>query len=293
MDDLDPFERPLTRVQWLLGNKCNYHCSYCIDIFKRGDRPIISNELLSDVCKEIFYHYDELGRNVLFEFMGGEPTLISSIPEIGKRLHNYPTNIVLRTNGSADLNWWRQSRQFLTTVVISVHKEFADLAHINNVVEYLKSDNDYHPIELQVLFPVTHTEESWEWGMSNLKKFRKRYQVGDLQVLYSNYGRGSNMYLPYKKYQWEQYNKLYNIIPEPAESQIIKYESFLGYKCYSGIDTLTIDTYGNISRNWCNQEGFIGNIYNMPVSWPTEPIVCKKNYCNNGFDRDFSRKEKP
>ena len=283
MDDY--FNRPKTRVQWLLGNKCNYRCSYCLDIFHKGDHPFPNEEQFIDICKDIIYHYDDLGRDVVFEFMGGEPTLLKKIPQVGKRLHNFPTNIVLKTNGSASIEWWQDARRYLTEVVISVHREFADIDHIKKVIQLLQNDEVFHPIELTVLFPVTLKEDSWNWGVTNVKKFRKKYGVGDLQLLYSNFGRGSNMHLPYKDYQWNEYHQLAGTERILDAPPVIEYPSFKGVVCYAGLDTLVIDSKGNVFRGWCNQGGKLGNVYEGSVSWPKDTIICKKEDCSNGFDR--------
>lgn len=284
---MDDFQRLKTRVQWLLSDHCNYRCSYCYDIFHKSKSPVPSDELIIEVCKDIISHYDDLNQDVIFEFMGGEPTLKNKIPDIGERLHNYPSSIVLKTNGSASLDWWQKSRKFLSDVTITVHQQFADISHIKKVVHLLLDDRNYHPIKLKLLFAVTNRPESFTWGLGQMAYFRKNYDVGELQLLYSDFGR-TNKLLPYSKIQLEQYHK--SIIElEPAV--IMDTNIFTGKKCYSGIDTLTIDTFGNVSRNWCYQDGFFGNIYQMPINWPTEPIICKKEICKNYFDRTFARKE--
>ena len=71
---MDDFERPKTKVQWLLGNNCNYHCSYCLEIFHKGTNPFPDNDLFLEVCKDIIYHYDDLGHDVVFAIKGIEHT---------------------------------------------------------------------------------------------------------------------------------------------------------------------------------------------------------------------------
>ncbi len=287
MDDIDPWERPKTHVQWLLSNHCNYKCSYCYDIFHKSNSPIPDDNLIIEICKDIIYHYDEMNRDVIFEFMGGEPTLKSIIPDIGERLHNYPSSIVLKTNGSADLDWWKKSRKFLGEVIITVHREFADVEHIKNVVSLLLSDINFHPLNLKLLFAVTQRPESFTWGLENMAYFRKRFGIGELQLLYSDFGK-TNMQLPYSKIQLEQYHK--SGLPE-VETIIDNDRNQKHKRCFAGIDILTIDAFGNVGRSWCYQDGFIGNIYELPIKWPTEPIICKKDDCKNWFDRNYARKE--
>lgn len=289
---MDNFEREKVVVQWMLGNNCNYNCSYCLDLFKRGDFPPPKEEQFVEICKEIIYHYDDLNKDVVFEFIGGEPTLMEKIPEVGKRLHNYPTSIILRTNGSASLDWWQRCSRYLSEVIISVHREFADLDHIKQVIRYLQENKDLHPIKLTVLFPVTLRPESWEWGTECVRKFRKKFEVGDLQLLYSNFGRGNDTHLPYKYEQWKEYYKLAGIEPVYTEDteNVPVYPSFKGYKCYAGLETLIIDAMGNVYRGWCLQGNKLGNINSMPINWPKEPIICNKDFCKNRFDQ-LAKKE--
>jgi organic radical activating enzyme len=287
------FERPKTYIQWMLDNRCNYNCSYCHEMFRKGDRAKLTNETFLEICKDLTYHYDDLGRDVVFEFLGGEPTLQEKIPEIGKRLSNFPTSIILKTNGSAPLEWWKESRSVIAGVVISVHREFADLDHIQNVIEFLQNSNYGYPIQPEVLFPVTNRDESFNWGVEQVKRFRQKYDLGNLQLLYSDFGRGSSMYLPYTEKQWA---KWYEFNPPATESDkpkgLHRYQPiFTGQQCYAGVDTLTIDSDGNAWRGWCRQGGIIGNIHELPVYWPTDPIICQKDFCHNGFDRG-ARKEK-
>ena len=291
MDDL--FERPKTVVQWMLGNSCNYSCSYCHEMFRMGDKSKLTNDILLEICKDIMYHYDDLGRDVVFEFLGGEPTLHDRIPEIGKRLSNFPTSIILKTNGSASLEWWQKARSVIGGAVISVHREFADIDHIKNVVEYLQDPEKGYPIPLEVLFPVTHRPESFNWGITQLKKFQNQFGVGKLQMLYSDFGRGSSMYMPYTDDQWEKYYEL-DPYAKPSEKPdgLYRYQPiFTGQRCYAGIDTLTIDSDGNVRRGWCRQGGVLGNIYDGSVSWPKDSIICQKEFCHNGFDRTARKEE--
>ena len=304
--------RPKTKVQWVLGNQCNYHCSYCSEIFHKGDKLPPSKSLIAEVCKDITYHFDDLGRDVVFEFIGGEPTLSGDIKEIGMRLHNHPTSIILKTNGSADLEWWRKSKQYLTSVIISVHKEYCDLEHIDAVVTLLLEDKEIHPVDVEILIPTRHERSHWTWAIDALTHYRETFNLGNLQMLYTNFTRGSDTYFPYSNEQWHQYSLLHNLpIPKSKERLIDNQQSssqnietpirqidvkvrdkldFNGYRCYAGIETLVIDYNGRVWRGWCAHGGAIGSIYELPIQFPTDPIVCGLSRCGNGFDQQ-SRKE--
>lgn len=318
-------ERPKTRVQWVLGNQCNYHCSYCHEMFHKGTKHFPSEDLIAEVCKDITYHFDDLGRDVVFEFIGGEPTIGGDVKKIAMRLHNHPMNMVLKTNGSASLEWWEESKKYLTDVVISAHKEYCNLDHIDAVISLLLNNDDFHPVNVKLLIPATNDPRHWRWAISTRNRFQKKYNLGEIQLLFSNFTKGSDMYLPYTHKQWNQYFQLQNssvlieeeketdanglpIIPKPEvpvlrqdiETEIYdpKFNIFQrgnlnyeGYKCYAGIDTFVIDYNGKVWRGWCSQGGPIGSIYELPIEFPTDPIVCGTSICSNSFDH-IARKER-
>jgi organic radical activating enzyme len=273
-------------------------------MFRIGDKPFPSEDLIAEVCKDIVYHFDDLGRDVVFEFIGGEPTLSNNIKEIGKRLHNHPTNIVLKTNGSASLEWWIDAKKYLSHVIISVHKGFCDLNHIDNVVSLLLDDKDYHPVNVEILIPATENLGHWKWATDTLNHYRTKFNLGNIQMLYSNFARGSNIYFPYSESQWTQYSQLHGLsIPKSVDknNKLDEYNTvdlkirdplnFEGANCYAGIDTLVIDYNGRIWRGWCSHGGPIGSIYELPIQFPTEPIICGLSRCGNGFDQR-ARKER-
>lgn len=279
-------ERQKTHVQWLLGNNCNYKCSYCHHGFYDGSNSFPDKEKILSICQDIIFHYDELNHDVVFEFIGGEPTLLDKLPNLGQRLHNHPVNIIIKTNGSASLDWWKSMRKNLSGVVISIHREFCDLNHIINVIDLLKNNEDYNYINVEVLIPVTNRSESWNWGVNTLKLIRKKFNIGNLQLLYSNFGTGSNQFLPYNENQINEYKSLCEQ-PTPINSYSIsrKVPIFFNKECYAGIDTLIIDHIGDIYRGWCRQGGLIGNINDEKIKFPQSSIICKKELCGNGFDQ--------
>ena len=102
---MDEIERPKTFVQWTLSNRCNYNCSYCLDIFKKGTVSFPDNDCFVEVCKDIICHYDELGRDVVFEFTGGEPFLIEQHFDLLRYAvkNNYAKNIEIHYNTNGTL----------------------------------------------------------------------------------------------------------------------------------------------------------------------------------------------
>jgi MoaA/NifB/PqqE/SkfB family radical SAM enzyme len=284
-------DRQKTKVQWQLGNKCNYHCTYCHHIFYDNTQPFAEDSIILDTCKDIIFHYDDLDRSVVFEFIGGEPTLLDKLPNITERLHNHPVDIVLKTNGSAPLEWWQRAVKNLSDVVISVHREFCDLTHIKELIHFLKTNPYSHDINVEILIPVTNHDESWVWGITTVRELKTLHDNVSLQMLYSNFGSGSTMYLPYSDEQWNQYKKLKGTQDTPVASDNLS-KPIVGFKnltCFAGIDTLAIDYKGYVWRGWCSQGNSLGNIFEKNVVWPRDPIICQKEACTNGFDRQAQK----
>ena len=60
-------------VNWNLGNKCNYTCSYCPDILHDGSYGWNEFEVVTTFIDKVIEHYAP--RKVYFEFTGGEVTV--------------------------------------------------------------------------------------------------------------------------------------------------------------------------------------------------------------------------
>ena len=161
-------------------------------MFRVGDKPFPNDDLLKEVCQDIIYHFDEQGRDVAFEFIGGEPTLASSMKDVGRKLHNHPVDIILKTNGSASIEWWTESKRYLSDVIISIHKEFCDLDHIEQVVRLLQQDKVIHSVNIQILIPTNHEDRNWNWAVETRKKFQQIFGLGDIQLLWLDFARGSS-----------------------------------------------------------------------------------------------------
>ena len=88
-------------IEFMLGNTCNYKCSYCFPGSNEGDHPWPDIELLLKNLKHLLDTYVKQGKTV-FEFylVGGEPTIWKDLPILCQFLkNNYNSIIRLSTNG--------------------------------------------------------------------------------------------------------------------------------------------------------------------------------------------------
>lgn len=128
-------------IDWVLGNYCNYKCSYCFPNCNTGTSRVPK---LDDQMKTNIRHLvNELltkskGEKIYFNLVGGEPTvyhdfenLIVFLKELG--------DVGVVTNGSRTVRWWEWAADYLNKVNISYHTEFSNIEHIANVVDAIKN----------------------------------------------------------------------------------------------------------------------------------------------------------
>lgn len=226
------------------------------------------------------------------EIKGGEPTAYSGLDQAFALVRKDPKKkITIETNGSKDLVWWQDHASHFASVVISVHKRYADLDHILKLAEFLKAQQ----VEVIVKFPI----EPMNWNEIIQIKNSFTYAGFDteLQLLYKNFTKGNNQYYEYSQeqmaYYYEDKGVAANQIPHQIEQiKIHKLNQYTGHMCWVGIDQFVIDRQGYVFRGWCEQGGTLGNILEGPVVWPTDPIVCRRELCTNGFDLQARKSEK-
>jgi MoaA/NifB/PqqE/SkfB family radical SAM enzyme len=130
----------LLRLQYDLGNMCNYKCWYCFPNANTGTVSFPDVDIVKvNIVKLINYYLEsKIVDEVELTLMGGEPTLW---PKLGKFVEyisqNTKCTISMLTNGSRTLRWWNQFGHYFNKVSISVHHERADIAHIDTIAGVL------------------------------------------------------------------------------------------------------------------------------------------------------------
>ena len=80
-----------------------------------------------------------------------------------------------------------------------------------------------------------------------------------------------------------------------------KANSWRGWKCHAGIESLTMDRWGGMRVARCavygirkGGEGKVGNWKTGldSIDWPTEPVTCRFEYCGCGADITITKEKK-
>lgn len=304
-------------IQWLYGNVCNYSCSYCPTVLHSGKVRHNNAEQMETNMQYVVSSLRMLDREPAFAFVGGEPTLNPAMLPMLKKLGNRRLRNRLVTNGSAPISWWEEHYQYFHTVEISYHPDYADIDHIMEVIDYLTHEDRGDKINVDVAVHVTHNDDHWRKGVIAYERLSKQYFDIEpvwvyLKLLYSNFTKGTQ-YLPYKTYQMDYWHKSKGMkfnLTETMYTGNLKYDgvsrarhdfnrehiekkqgniktdfNYHNFRCYAGEDTLVIDNKGEVWRGWCKVGGSLGNVNKRNVNWDPSYILCTKNYCRNGFDR--------
>lgn len=284
-------------IAWTLGDVCNYECSYCP--FNTGRFIPPDSERIKEVSEIIIEHYEQFDKACHFHFTGGEPTIIPNFISVLRTLHNRYCKINLASNGFPPLEWWEMAKPTLDTVHISVHLEECDIEDLEAKFDLLK-DRD-------LKISIAAIPEQWDTIIDLQKKWKERYKEQDLfinlHLLYEDMPRNSRPL----NYTQKQLDYLYGKHEQDNETneatagvekedmgidqmRVEHRNTFTGYSCYAGIDTLVIDMFGNIRKSHCNQSGGFGNINDFDIKerletkLPTEPMICEQRTCKNWFD---------
>lgn len=128
------------RIQWNMGNSCNYECEYCPDILHDGSKPWLKLDTYLSTIDRLCTHYNSIGKRTDFELIGGEVTVIPGFEEIIKKICEYNSSSVVYTNASRTLNWWSKAKQYMDSVVLTYHPLTQDKEHFLAVINEIKED---------------------------------------------------------------------------------------------------------------------------------------------------------
>lgn len=110
-------------VDWYLGKRCNFACSYCVDYLHdnySNHVPFAKMEIIIDKLHELY------GSNILFSLTGGEPTLNSDFIKLCKYLKATlkMQEVSLTTNGSRSTDYFLGLFKYLDHITMSLHFEY-------------------------------------------------------------------------------------------------------------------------------------------------------------------------
>jgi len=151
-------------IDWVLGNYCNYSCSYCFPESNTGTHPVpkLNDTIKSNIDHLIQELHNVNRKDIVFSLSGGEPTLYKQFIPLTQHIHDLGCKIGIVTNGSRSLKWWQRGVEHVQQIMLSIHHEHADIDHICKVVDCLTQQDKHVTLYVMTHFEPTLFEKSIE-----------------------------------------------------------------------------------------------------------------------------------
>jgi organic radical activating enzyme len=303
-------------IEYGLGNLCNHKCNYCFPGSNEGNMPWPNVESAKRNLDHLMTTYEAAGKNKFELFLvGGEPTLWKDLPNLLRFLkakHDCVVRIV--SNGSRGVDWWKENAHNFDHVEISVHHEFADVAHISEVCDALYNQ-DTNVVANVLMDPSNFTycqdivkqltESKHEWpilakavlynGVVNYTPEQKTYCEVSIKRM-----PDMDWYYRTRKIEPESYD----VILETDEKKSVKETfftlnsicHFYNWSCDLGLSHIRIGFDGCISGN-CGQKIYGTDYFYLYDDAFTEkfnpaigPVQCKQVQCSCSYEVTISKR---
>jgi organic radical activating enzyme len=300
----NPQPKDVLRVEFMIGNTCNYECWYCFKGSHEGTHRWTDdvNQLVTNFV-HLFDRYKAIGKRKLeLHIVGGEPTLWPQLGEFVTEIRQHiPSYITISSNGSRSVRWWKEFGHVFDNVWLSCHHQEADIEHLIAVSDALY-EIDKSPAVMVLMDPTAWNvclkiiEElktsKYPWDITAMEVMHKTINYTEEQKKFVSEPnkRHSSFWNIFKKKQHTQINPKIKFEDGSVKSVnrnwivLNKQNDFYGWMCNIGVDSMMIDPAGIITAA-CRTKLFEQyNIYDKDFVKKFNPnikskICDKKNTC--------------
>jgi len=273
------------KIEWNLGKRCNYDCSYCPSSIHDHTSPHTDIEILKKTVDKLM----TLGKPVRLSFTGGEPCVHPKFLELVKYCkHVGITWVSVTTNGTLPYEFYAALEA--DQIVFSIHLEY-DWKRVFNTVEsvvdltnkkviaQIMAHHDYMPAVVQLrakclLAHIPNTVRRIRWTEGDHDLFDDmRYNPNDLELLK-------------EMESTVQGNCVIDDTKIIHANDVIKLHlnKYKDWTCNAGLESLMINWDGEVHRATCRVGGLLGNIYDGTFLQPVDPVTCDRNFCTCAAD---------
>ncbi len=282
-------------IEWMLSSVCNYSCSYCPSRLHDGRVRWPSAQLMMRFARNVIEHYEE--KQLIFLFTGGEPTLCPHLLGVCDQLRSEGVEVALLSNGSREVDWWRDAAKRIDFLIVSLHLEMASLVHI---VEVLSVVSEFVPLQVNLMMipklfdrcldaageiesmipsatlhykPVQHDWRNVvQYSGEQLTKMRalNRTTVNTERWSTSGLLKG-NLRVVGESGDERVFT--------PTELILAGQNQWLGWDCYIGLESLFV-RWDEVYRGVCRVGGVLGSVYDSKIDFPKSIVHCDRETCN-------------
>jgi MoaA/NifB/PqqE/SkfB family radical SAM enzyme len=285
------------KVEWNIGKRCNYDCSYCPSSIHDNSSPHTDIEILKGAVDKLI----DLDKPIRLSFTGGEPCVHPKFGELVKYAkHKGVAWISVTTNGTLPYEFYASLP--IDQLVVSVHMEYdwrmifntiesiVDLTKIK-VIAQIMAHYD-HMVDVRALrarcllaeIPNTVRRIRWTEGDHDLFD-DMRYNLSDLEWV-----KEQEATVPGNCVYWIK-NEFQERIIHANDVIKLHMNKFKGWSCSAGLESLMINWDGDVHRATCRVGGSLGNIYSNTLVVPVDPVTCDRNFCTCAADIPLTKYE--
>ena len=280
------------KVEWNLGKRCNYDCSYC---------PAEIHDMVSPHTniKTLKKAVDELAKieNVRISLTGGEPFIHPDITALLDYARPKVTWINVTTNGTRTKDFYVDMlSKYLDHIVFSLHFEYDWERILETIISvYNASKNKMVLVHVMMLNHRLNdvTEACRRLSKANIPYALRPIRWTEAHDIFEDLERYSKEELDFLK--TENHNPPVNtLIDGKVECNvndllINKTNKFKGWSCTAGLESLMVNWDGDVHRATCRVGGSLGNIYKGTFKRPTENIICTRDWCTCAADINLTK----
>ena len=246
-------------IEFTIGNWCNFKCAYCFDNANLGTYfpPKVNDVLINNVkhmIKEIRSAYPK--KHIRWTLSGGEPTAQKKFAELITVLDSYEnSHVMLVTNGSRPIAWWKKNIKYLPHIILSHHPE----SDVNHNIELI---NLFVKHKTRVSVNVMIGDQNFKQAISAYKSYSFTTNIRYSKInLKFNRIRPTTRNTAFKKLSLEQHAEIDSLINN--NSNLKTYSPVSGKKEYQqtrdGFGKWTYTDKTTYEGNWIGYECYAHN----------------------------------
>jgi MoaA/NifB/PqqE/SkfB family radical SAM enzyme len=275
------------KIEWNLGKRCNYDCSYCPAEIHDNHSPHTDINILEQTVDRLC----DIGKPLRISLTGGEPCVHPDVEVLLEYLKMKGISWVnITTNGTRGYRWYLDNEMFYDHLVFSLHFEHDWHRVFDTILKFYDStDRDFfvnimahqkymHHVKLVV-------KKFQEIGIKYAIR-RIRWTEGDHNIFDDLKYDGTDLQWILKHAATAKPNCRVDDQQLLHANDIIKHHQnqFNGWTCNAGLESLMINWDGEVHRATCRVGGSLGNIYQETFIAPFEPVTCTRDWCTCAAD---------
>jgi MoaA/NifB/PqqE/SkfB family radical SAM enzyme len=282
------------KIEWNLGKRCNYDCSYCPSSIHDSHSPHTPIDILERAVDRLC----ELGKPLRISLTGGEPAVHPDIEDLFdyfKRKDVFWVN--LTTNGTRASQWYLENEMFFNHVVFSLHFEHDWKRVLHTINQFY--DSTEREFFVNVMAHHDHMD-SVRTVVAQLIQKGIKFAIRRIRWTEGDHNVFDDMRYDGKDLEWllsmdataNPNCRVDNERIVHANDIIKKRENqFKGWTCNAGLESLMINWDGEVHRATCRVGGSLGNIYQGTFVAPRDPVICTRDWCTCAADIPLTKYE--